>query len=465
MNKLYTAKIKYHKDNQSWNSTLHARAERDTGEFGIEDCTLFKQKAFEWARQFDTVCYFDNNQYEGYTQSDLEGLIAVGVSTELVKFPQDAGNAFDHWKAFFKEEQDWLFGFLSYDLKNEVEQLQSDNFDALGFPDLHFFNPRCVIEIFKNSISIHIKNATAQECYDEIINQDLSTPIEVNSLEGLQPRISKKDYLKTINAIHQHILKGDIYEMNFCQEFFSEHAAINPYEVFLSLNKLSKAPFSAFYKHNDRYLLCASPERFIKKQGNFLLSQPIKGTIKRGKDEQEDLQLAERLFNSKKDRSENVMIVDLVRNDLSKSCKPGTVKVDELFGIYTFEQVIQMISTVKGELRDDIHFIDAIRNAFPMGSMTGAPKVRAMQLIEHYEKTKRGLYSGAIGYIRPDGDFDFNVVIRSLLYNAADKYLSLQVGGAIVFDSKPEQEYEECLLKARAMFQVLGLDSKDPFST
>jgi para-aminobenzoate synthetase component 1 len=169
--------------------------------------------------------------------------------------------------------------------------------------------------------------------------------------------------------------------------------------------------------------------------------------------------LAEELFNSEKDRAENVMIVDLVRNDLARSCKPGSVKVDELFGIYSFEQVFQMISTVSGELRDEVHFVDAIKNAFPMGSMTGTPKVMSMQLIEHYEKTRRGLYSGAVGYINPEGDFDFNVVIRSLLYNAANLYLSLQVGGAIVFDSIPEEEYEECLLKAKAMMEVIENES------
>jgi para-aminobenzoate synthetase component 1 len=218
---------------------------------------------------------------------------------------------------------------------------------------------------------------------------------------------------------------------------------------------LSKAPFSCYFKFDGKYLLSASPERFLKKQGSKLISMPIKGTARRGKNIEDDLALRRKLLADQKERSENVMIVDLVRNDLSRSSVEGSVKVEELFGIKTFPQVHQMVSTITGVLRDDVHFVDAIRNAFPMGSMTGAPKVRAMELIEQYEKSKRGLYSGAVGYITPEGDFDFNVVIRSLLYNSLNHYLSFHVGSAIVFDSAPEKEYEECLLKAKALIQVL----------
>ena len=244
--------------------------------------------------------------------------------------------------------------------------------------------------------------------------------------------------------------------MNFCQEFFIEEAEVNPYALFEKFNAIGKAPFAAFYKFKNKYLICESPERFVTKQGQKLISQPIKGTIKRGSTFEEDEQLKIELFNSPKDRSENVMIVDLVRNDFGKSCKTGSVQVEELFGIHSFEQVHQMISTVVGELDEEIHIIDAIKNAYPMGSMTGAPKIRAMQLIEQYEKTKRGLYSGTVGYITPEGDFDFNVVIRSMIYNADKKYLSYQTGGAIVFDSSPEGEYEECLLKAKGFLEVIG---------
>jgi para-aminobenzoate synthetase component 1 len=247
-----------------------------------------------------------------------------------------------------------------------------------------------------------------------------------------------------------------LYEVNFCQEFFCEHLQIDPVSLFEKLKRLSPAPFACFLRHNEKFLLCSSPERFLKKEKNKLIAQPIKGTIRRSESERDhDSQLKEQLRNDPKERAENVMIVDLMRNDLAKSSVPGTVKVEELFGIYTYPQVHQMISTVTSELRSDVHFVDAIRNAFPMGSMTGAPKIKAMQLIDHYEKTKRGLFSGSIGYITPDGDFDFNVVIRSMLYNRGNKYLSFQTGGAITYDSAAEKEYEESLLKAKAMMQIL----------
>jgi para-aminobenzoate synthetase component 1 len=265
----------------------------------------------------------------------------------------------------------------------------------------------------------------------------------------------KSEYLQKVEAVRAHIAKGDLYEMNLCQEFFAENAAINPLQLFEALNQMAKTPFTAFYKIKNNYALCASPERFMQKRGQSLLVQPIKGTIKRGKTADEDAELRETLFNSPKDRSENVMIVDLMRNDLGRIAEVGSVEVKELFGIYPYANVFQMISTITATLRKDIHFAEALSACYPMGSMTGAPKIRAMQLIEQYENTKRGLYSGSIGYITPNGDFDFNVVIRSILYNSDNQYLSFQVGGAIVYDSVPEQEYEECLLKASLIFKVL----------
>ncbi len=423
----------------------------------IHNCIEFKTLVFQWASQFDTICYFDNSEYSGYHHHSFEGLVAVGEESNILKLRGDSIQAFEELKKYWNLKKDWLFGFLSYDLKNEVEALSSNNFDGLSFPEMHFFQPSCVIEIFEEEVRIHSKSTPARKILEEIQEKHFQFPTQkiINPFQSLQPRISKEEYIQTIESIRQHIIEGDIYEMNFCQEFFAEKTSLDPIDTFQRLCNLSKAPFSTFYKRKDQYLMCASPERFLKKEGPRLISQPIKGTTRRGQNGRDDLLLAEELFNSEKDRAENVMIVDLVRNDLARSCKPGTVKVEELFGIYSFEQVFQMTSTVSGVLRDDIHFVDAIKNAFPMGSMTGAPKVMSMQLIEHYEKTRRGLYSGAIGYITPSGDFDFNVVIRSILYNAAKQYLSLQVGGAIVFDSVPEEEYEECLLKAKAMIEVI----------
>ena len=249
--------------------------------------------------------------------------------------------------------------------------------------------------------------------------------------------------------------RGDCYEINFCQEFFAENIAIDALATYNKLVDISPNPFSCFYKIEDKYLLCASPERYVKKEGTTIISQPIKGTYKRNllnpiTDNANKIALQQ----STKDKSENVMVVDLVRNDLSKICEQGSVEVEELFGVYTFPQVHQMISTIKGIVRDDTDFADVLKATFPMGSMTGAPKKRVMELIEHYEQTKRGVYSGCVGYINPQQDFDFNVVIRSLLYNNTNKYLSYQVGGGITFYSNAENEYEECLLKAEAMKKV-----------
>jgi para-aminobenzoate synthetase component 1 len=308
-----------------------------------------------------------------------------------------------------------------------------------------------------------IEAADPEKIFAEINADNLPAPPSINKVK-IQSLVSKKEYIKIINKLKQHILRGDCYEINFCQEFFAENAEMDPVDVYKKLSHFSPNPFSALYRLNNQWLICASPERFIKKQGNKIISQPIKGTSKRDKgDNEKDMLSRDDLRNSAKDRSENVMVVDLVRNDLSKVCKDGTVEVDELYGIYSFPQVHQMISTISGVLKANISFTDIIKATFPMGSMTGAPKKRVMELIEQHEKIKRGIFSGAVGYISPDGGlpavqagFDFNVVIRSIMYNADSKYLSFKAGSGITFYSDPEQEWEECLMKAEAMKNVLG---------
>ncbi len=436
------------------------------------DFQQFKKKAFAWAANaFDICCCLDNNGYtEGLLAPEFDCIIACGVQDEIVL--KDDAFAFEKLKQFQIEKQDWLFGFLSYDLKNSVEKLESDNFDGIQMPDLHFFQPQIVLKISKNKCEIVTASGAWQEggntnqvsksniIFEEIKNFDLNENDTQNIDFQLKTRFNKNQYLEKIEQIKRHILRGDIFEMNFCQEFYGENVLLNPIHLFFKLNEIAQAPFSTFYKFKDKYLLCASPERFMKKETQQLISQPIKGTSKRantpkGINEEVDKLLKTALQNDPKNRSENVMIVDLVRNDLGKSCVAGSVKVTELFGIYSFPTVHQMISTIEGTLRSDVHFIDALKNAFPMGSMTGAPKVRAMQLIEQYELTQRGLYSGAVGYITPEGNFDFNVVIRSILYNSKNRYLSFQVGGAIVADSVAEDEYEECLVKAQGVLKAL----------
>ena len=347
-----------------------------------------------------------------------------------------------------------MFGYFSYDLKNETESLRSNNLDNIEFPNLYFFIPK-IIFTTKEEV-LYIDTFMDKKETNSIVEEIENQYCDEGFFGGLkiQKRESELEYLEKIKQIKAHIKRGDIYELNYCQEFFSENVEINSEALFCRLNKKSKAPFSAFLSLEDKYLICSSPERFLRKDNQKLLSQPIKGTRKRSSKKEIDFQLQTELLNSAKDKSENVMIADLVRNDLSKCAEKASVKVEELFGVYPFEQVHQMISTITAELSTKYHFVDAIKGAFPMGSMTGAPKKKAMELIEKFETTKRGLFSGSIGYIKPNSDFDFNVVIRSILYNSTKRYLSVMAGGAITNKSIPKDEYEECLVKIKTILEI-----------
>lgn len=404
-----------------------------------------------WANQFNICSFLDNHQYQS-DASSIECLVACGAVDQI---PANAGLA--QLESFLKQHHGkWIFGHIAYDIKNQVELLHSNHPDHIVFPDLFFFVPSIVLLLRKDEVQIITNDdSDASLIYHEI---KTTKPLEVikQSSVHIQSRMDRAAYISTIEQLKNHILRGDCYEINYCQEFFATDVTIDPLSLYQQLTALSPNPFSCYYRYQDRYLLCASPERFLQRKGDTLRSQPIKGTIKRNLAQPaDDLRLVQSLRESEKDKSENVMVVDLVRNDLSKVCKEGTVAVTELFGIYSFPQVHQMISTIEGELDQQYSFTDILKACFPMGSMTGAPKKRVMELIEQYEKTKRGLYSGAVGYISPDGDFDFNVVIRSILYNSSNQYLGYQVGGGITFYSEAEKEYEECLLKAEAIRKVL----------
>lgn len=410
---------------------------------------VFKQKVLQWASSFDAISYLDSNGFnDPYGKFDT--MIAMGARNELTA---TAGDAFNQLETFRQHNPGWITGFLGYDLKNETEQLTSLNPDKLQFPDLYFFAPEHVIVINGNQAEI-ISN-TPELILNNIERQELVAYKPGPSI-NLQSRFSKHEYINAVTSIQEHINRGDIYVTNFCQEFFAEHAHIDPLAIFTQLNKVSPNPFSTFFKWKDNYILGASPERFLAKRGSKLISQPIKGTAKRGADTKTDDAIKQQLRNHPKELQENVMIVDLVRNDLTRSAKQGTVKTEDLFGIYSFQYVHQMISTVVCEIQDELSPIQAIKNTFPMGSMTGAPKISSMRLMEQYERSKRGMYSGAIGYLSPDNDFDFNVVIRTLLYNSVDGYLSFHAGSAITYHANAENEYEECLLKAQAVVEVLG---------
>ena len=416
----------------------------------------FKTAVLHYANQFDVCCVLDSNQHQD-KYSKFEFLAAFGVQNQLeIKSTE---NAFESLKTFKAKNNDWIFGGISYDLKNEIENLASENIDETDIPNLFFFAPLHII-IIKNS-EVEIISDQAENIFKEL-NQYTSTATELNLHNGqIKSRFNKQEYINTIQLIKNEIALGNIYESNFCMEFYAEKFQINPIEIYHQLNQKSLAPFANYFKWHHQYIISATPERFLAKRGHQLISQPIKGTAKRGKDHLEDERLKKDLFEHPKERQENVMIVDLVRNDLTKSAKKGTVKVEELYGIYTFEQVHQMISTVVCEQDESVSDIDAIRNTFPMGSMTGAPKVKAMELMEQFERTKRGIYSGSIGYFSPDGDFDFNVIIRTILYNQEKQYLSFQVGSAITYYADAEKEYEECFLKAKGIFEVLGQKKDD----
>lgn len=419
----------------------------------INNPEAFKNQLLTWSQQFREVVFLDSNNYhQNYSSYDC--VLAIDAFTSL---KTDFHNAFEEIKQYQQQTKDWLFGYFSYDLKNDTEKLTSNNFDGLHFPDLFFFQPKKLFLLKGNQLEVHYLLLCDDEFeldFKEILNNK-HQPIIDNRQPKINQRISKEDYLSKVDKMLEHIQRGDIYEANFCMEFFAENAIINPIEIYQKLNTISKPPFATFFKNNKHYLLSASPERYLRKEGNKVISQPIKGTAKRFSDEDLDQKSKTDLSENPKERSENVMIVDLVRNDLSKTATKGSVEVEELCGIYSFEQVHQMISTITSTVAENRSPVEIIKSTFPMGSMTGAPKISAMNIIENLEETKRGLYSGAVGYFSPENDFDFNVVIRSILYNAENEYLSFSVGSAVTSKAIPEQEYEECLLKAKAMFSVL----------
>ena len=421
----------------------------------LSDAKLFKQQILCWAQQFREVVFLDSNEYP-QKYSNYDCVLAVDAFTSITT---DYHNAFEDLKQYQQTTKDWLFGYLTYDLKNDTEALQSSNFDGLEFPDLFFFQPKKLFLLKGNQLEIQYLNMCDEEIevdFEAVVKYS-ETTIESNEPLLIQQRISKEFYLEKVSKMLDYINNGDIYEANFCMEFYAE-GTLNPLAKFQRLNEISKPPFAVYLKNNKQFLLSASPERYLKKEGEKIISQPIKGTAKRFSDENEDEISKQNLVLDPKERSENIMITDLVRNDLSRTAQKGSVQVEELCGIYSFLQVHQMISTVTSNVDNQNSIIEVIKTTYPMGSMTGAPKISAMKIIEELEETKRGLYSGAVGYFTPNGDFDFNVVIRSILYNQENQYVSFSVGSAITSLSLPEKEYEECLLKANAMLNVLNFN-------
>jgi len=411
-----------------------------------------KTGMLNWAKQFSILVFLDSNNYPS-AYNGYECLLAAGAHTTI---DSTGADPLAKLQRSHDASPDWMFGHICYDYKNILEAGLTSTHPAVhGYPLLHFFVPETVCLINREQTTLTIESFADPAAVYTAIQQAAQTidaadvaPVVFTSIIG------KEAYLDVISKLRTHIADGDCYEINYCGGGYCEDVRIDPLHVFRKLNQLSPAPFAAYYRLGDHYMMCASPERYLRKEDRCILAQPIKGTARRDSDPQKDMELKEALRADIKERAENVMIVDLMRNDLARCCETGSVQVDELFGIYSFPQVHQMISTVSGTLRAQLPFTQAIRTTFPMGSMTGAPKYKVMQLIEHYERARRELFSGTIGYITPTGDFDFNVIIRSLFYNAATRHLSYATGGAITYDSIPEKEWDEMRLKAWALERV-----------
>lgn len=417
------------------------------------DTQHFEKRALQWAQQFDEVCFFQSNDYnDEYAQIDR--LLAVKAIDQVVCEHMDIFQTLEKFRARYPDR--WMPGFFSYDLKNEIENLTTSFPNRLEFPEAYFFIPTIVLHFTDKEVKIEAPYP--ENVYNDILASSDTANRRIKETTNIcfQKRMSETTYVDVFQQLLKHIQQGDIYEVNLCQEFYAENVTLSPLAVYQKLNRVSPTPFSCYFKIKDNYILSASPERFLAKRGSALISQPIKGTAPRGKTQEEDFLIIETLKNSPKEISENVMIVDLVRNDLTRSAQEGTVKAEKQLEVQTFEQVHQLVSTIACQKRVGISDIEVIRNTFPAGSMTGAPKISAMRLCDRYENSKRGIYAGALGYFDPKGDFDFNVVIRSLLYNSKKQYLSFHTGGAITIDADPKKEYEECLLKASAILKTLG---------
>jgi len=370
------------------------------------------------------------------------GLLTINESGSVKKV---TGNSWNLLKDQILQDPEWYFGYLGYDLKNDIEELTSQNADYIGAADLFFMVPDFLMEI------------DHQKKRYTVLRDRKNRDVNLDSIPGsydlgeLKLSIRRSEYLKKVDTILELIKEGDLYEMNFAHQSYSSFYG-DPYSVYTQMRQEGPVPFGAYLYTGDLDICCASPERFLAKKGRKLISQPMKGTTGRGKTDEEDGSLRENLATSKKEQAENLMIVDLVRHDLNKIAVSGSVKATRLFEIQEFPTVHQMVSTIEAETAIK-NPADILKECFPMGSMTGAPKIRAMQRIEELETFKRGVYSGAIGYITPENDFDFNVVIRTAIIK--QNRLFYAAGGAITGDSNAEEEWQETLLKKKALTNII----------
>lgn len=407
-----------------------------------------KKKLLAWAAEFPFAAIYDNAGSDIDRYGQFEYLIGIGT---------DSSETFTSKDSLARLPRQWIMGMLPYSLKNHYEPGLSSRHEAwVSFPDLALFAPECVIGLSRDSLSWRMLKGNQADAIaiEAVLQGSLPEMTHLGQVPTFHALVDEAGYMATIEKLRAHIKAGDFYEINLAQAFVAEEVSIPPASIFARLMEISPVPFGAFIKFRSKFLICASPERFLQRKGPIIRSQPIKGTAPRSKDPQKDALHATYLIESLKERAENVMIVDLTRNDLNRSCDPFSVHVPHLFEIQAFPQVYQMVSTVEGRLLPDISNAEIWGHTFPPGSMTGAPKVRSMQMIDQYEPIGRGIYAGSAGYIEPGGDFDWNVIIRSLVYDAAIGRLVYQVGGAITYDSDPAAEYQETLLKAKAIRRI-----------
>lgn len=432
-----------------YNNQMRVKLEKD-----IFDVKKLKCQLLQWANQFEHVVWLDSNAYP-FNKNRYEAILAVGAKHI---FQSNSPQALNELKEYRQKHKEWLFGYLSFDLDKIYNENQ--NIDFLNFSKVYFFQPEKIFFISLNNVEVQYnsqKEHEIEEDWRKIESIDVQGTIQEDLNFEIKPRLSKKEYLRKVKEIQDYIQKGEIEEVNFCQEFYANGEIKSPLKVYQSLNSISETPFASYLRIGQKYALCASPERYLSGTNRYIKSQPIKGTAKRKQDPIEDKEILKALQSDKKEIIENTIIAEMVAEELRTIAENDEVTISELCKAYTFKQVHQLISTVVCKLKSGFNAVDVIKATYPMGSMTGIPKQNAMKLIHTLENFNRSLYSGSIGYFAPNDDFDFNVVIRSILYNAKNNYVSYAAGGAITALSNPESEYEECLVKAKAMGEVLGV--------
>lgn len=379
----------------------------------------------------------------------------------------------DYVKTYLKEQKrenptglplvSGAIGYFSYDYGRERAGVQTRHEKAVDIPEcvLNFYDDFIIEDHEKKRLYLiaNGKKSTSEKAMEKLqklVEQAARTEADhLTRLEarGVRADFGKEDYMHAVESMINYIIEGDIYITNMTQQLKIE-SRMHPYAVFRRLRRDNPSPFGGYFNFGSFQVVSASPERFLKMKGGHVKTRPIKGTRKRGADPCEDEAMRLELLESEKDKSELLMIVDLERNDLNRVCVPGSVEVTELFTVEAYATVFHLVSNVEGDLRPGLTAMDLIEAAFPGGSITGAPKLRAMEIIDELEQSRRNLYTGSMGYLSLDGDCDFNIVIRTALHQ--DGFYHLGVGGGITFESEPGFEYEETLQKAKAILEALN---------